>query len=157
MMRMTWRRPPGQWDLDVLPIETKRKKTKRNYDTSMYIPLETILNNENRIRNLNEQISNWLKSCDFFQKEKKKRKKQTVKDWEKLDDPRNNRILLHGHRPLRLYAKDFFSLLIAFVRWVISVFSWDTIFSNLSTLSNTSTRCVCGSYLTSKGRLMVDT
>lgn len=40
----------------------------------MYIPLETILNNENRIRNLNEQISNWLKSCDFFQKEKKKEK-----------------------------------------------------------------------------------
>lgn len=32
----------------------------------MYIPFETILNNENRIRNLNEQISNWLKDCDFF-------------------------------------------------------------------------------------------
>ena len=39
----------------------------------MYIPLETILNDENRIRNLNEQISNWLKGCDFFQKKKKKK------------------------------------------------------------------------------------
>lgn len=51
----------------------------------MYIPLETILNNENRIRNLNEQISNWLKSCDFFQKEKKKKKKT---DSERLREAR---------------------------------------------------------------------
>lgn len=45
----------------------------------MYIPLETILNDENRIRNLNEQISNWLKGSTFSKKEKK-RKEKTVKD-----------------------------------------------------------------------------
>ena len=65
--------------------------------------------------------------------------------------------------PLRLdnlfcfYANDVFSLLTAFVRCVISVFTWAIRLSNLSTLSSISTRCVYGSYLTSKGRLMVDT
>lgn len=143
----------------------EKKKEGSKLLILIYTRLDMILDRRRRvkIRDANEQTCCWTKyreyiyimiPCEHILKSIRRRSA----NFRKLDDT-----WIRIVSPLRLdnlfcfYANDVFSLLTAFVRCVISVFTWAIRLSNLSTLSSISTRCVYGSYLTSKGRLMVDT